>query len=117
MAVELAVQDDLERRLHDLRGGAVELVQEEDHRPLAGLLVPVRRGEPGDAVDQLGETDQVALRHLAEAAIQRVQSELLADEPRQGGLADTVRAAEQHRDGGGEDRKDADEGLDFHADS
>ncbi len=63
-AVELTVEDDLEGGLHDLGGGTVELVEEQGHRLLAGVLVPLRRVEPRDLAVRGRETDHVAFAHL-----------------------------------------------------
>jgi len=63
-AVELTIQDDLEGGLHDLGSGAVELVEEQGHRLLAGVLVPLRRVEPRDLAVRGRETDHVAFAHL-----------------------------------------------------
>ena len=71
-AVELPVKDHLESCLHHLRGGPVQLVEEEDPGIITGILEPGRRVEAGHLPVGGGQADHVALRHLGEAAIDDV---------------------------------------------
>ena len=100
-AVELPVEDHLEGRLHHLRGGPVQLVEEEDPGIVTGVLEPGRRVEAGHLPVGGGQADHVALRHLGEAAIDDVvggEAEGIGGLPDDLRLADAVGAAEE--DGG-----------------
>ena len=99
--LDLAIEDELERRVLDARGRAVDLVQEEDDRLSAGRVEPVRGGERGDArgLDELvvGDTDQVALGEEGEADVEEALAGVPGDRRGHGALADAVRATQEDR--------------------
>ena len=112
--VELPVEDHLEGCLHDLGRCAVELIEEESHRLLAGLLVPVRRVEARDLTVRRRETDHVALTHLRQTTVDDLEAEVLGHLAYDLALADAVVASEKDRGLDGEFGGDVEERADGH---
>ena len=57
----------LEDALTDFRNGAVDFIEEEEHRAIAGISQPIGRAERSHLAIGLGKTNEVALGHLGGA--------------------------------------------------
>ena len=114
VSVELEVQGDLHGGVQDLGSSAVELVQEEDAGILAAVHEPVRRAESSGTVRELRKAEEVALGHLAEAAVDQLKTQLVRDLGEDLGLTDAVRASDHDGLSGGDLGDDVDGGLDVH---
>ena len=103
-AVELTIQNDLECRLHDLWGGAVEFVKEKTDWLVACQFIPLRWIESGDLAVSARETNHIAFGHLAESAVDYLEvldafigGDDVRDLTDDLALADAVASAEEDR--------------------
>ena len=118
VVAELAVEDDLEERLHHLGHRPVELVDHDDHRLPAGPDVPGGEDEGRDPAGlgglEVGETTGGGLVHRRGADVDVGEREVRRDLAGDLALADPRGTAHEDRDLGGHASGEGAEGGEVH---